>query len=157
MSIMATVNGFNISHQAIKKAVELAKKEQCAVKIVAIIKRQELNSYKRNTHLWRQVDGSIISGRDSKVTDETVLYKIHSEICSIIKQFDEDIDYEIEVIIGEPYKYIMQKAEDEEINLIVLSEKGLLNIKQFFKGAYARGMNPDAVCPVMVVQSDCFN
>jgi len=122
------IAGTHISIGILKKAIELSKKEDSVLLIISFVKENNVREYKRNTRLWRQVDGSIILGRDYKLCDETIARKIEREIYSKILQFDSDIidiNFEIKIIIGKPNKQILNIKKDNEINLIVTDNDNL--------------------------------
>ncbi len=102
MKIVVPVDGFNISWPALRKGVEIAKKEKCPIIVTAVIKEADLARYKRNSRLWRAVDGSVIENRDVKICDEIAIFKIEREINAYLKQTDiDEVEYEIEVSVGD--------------------------------------------------------
>ncbi len=158
MKIVVIIDGFNISFTALEKGIQIAKKENCPIKVAVVLRESDLSRYKRNSKLWRAVDGSIIEPRDVKLSDEMVIFKIEREINAYLMQTDiEDIEYEIEVSIGEPYETVSHAAHDGEINLIVMGKSGQSNIKRFFMGSVAPIYASDANCPILVVQAEYFN
>ena len=158
MKIVVLIDGFNICKSALEKGVEIAKKENFALKVAAVIRESEMNRYKRNSRMWRAVDGSVIAGRDIKICDEAVIFRIERQIYAYLKQTDiADIEYEIEVSIGEPYNTVSAAAHEAEVNLVVMGQSGHSNIKRFFMGAGTPLYASDANCPILIVHADYLN
>jgi hypothetical protein len=132
MKIILPIACTNVSPSILKKAVEISKNEDCILQIISFIKENDLREYKRNTRLWRQVDGSIISGRDYKLHDEIIARKIEREVYSKILQLDldiADINFEIKIIIGKSNKQILNIEGNNEINLIITDNDNLYTDK----------------------------
>lgn len=124
MKILVPIKASNISIKALEKAIEISKIEKSILKIISFINEKELNRYKRNTQLWRQVDGSIISGKDIKICDEVIARKIERQIYLTLTELDiSDVELEIEVMIGNPNKNLLKITQNEEINLIITTNE----------------------------------
>ncbi|MDD4698903.1 MAG: universal stress protein [Oscillospiraceae bacterium] len=109
--------------------------------------------------MWRQVDGSVISGRAMSfdVDDLTSKMRENSEqmLDLIIKQSDfGNVKVEREVLLGEPHAEILEISEKENFDLIVMGNRGFSNIKRFFVGSVTQRIISEAKCPVLVIHSD---
>jgi hypothetical protein len=134
MEINAYINGFDISEEVLKISVGIAKKEKCKLKIMSALKNKDLKRYKRDTSIWRHMDGSIICGRDARTYEEMILYKKEREIYYLLKQFDVDeTEYEICSVKGKPYYAIAHDLSEEENNILAVSVKDIWDIKKLFK------------------------
>lgn len=56
------------------------------------------------------------------------------------------------VLVGEPARQILQLAEQNEIDLIVLTTKGLTGLRRVLVGSTAESIMRRAVCPVLSVR-----
>ncbi|MEL7646688.1 MAG: universal stress protein [Sedimentibacter sp.] len=158
MKMLVPVDGSAASINAVKKAIEIAKKYgNFSIKIVNVVNIDHISGYKRNKKLWSQVDGSIISENDekTKLLEEHITASSHKILKSLIEKLDfAGIKTETEVIIGEPYEKILETAKNENFDLIVMGNRGFSKIKRFFVGSVTQRVISDAPCPVLVIHSD---
>lgn len=158
MKMLVPVDGSAASINAVKKAIEIAKKYgNFSIKIVNVVNIDHILSYKRNKKLWSQVDGSIISESDEKTKqlEEHITESSHKILKSLVEKLDfAGIKTETEVIIGEPYEKILETAKNENFDLIVMGNRGFSKIKRFFVGSVTQRVISDAPCPVLVIHSD---
>ena len=118
--------------------------------------------FKINEQLWRQVDGSIIIGRDTKIDDEALkqimVHNASDLLESILSEFDfTNIEFETQIYFGEPYIKILETAQNEKFDLIVIGNRGFSKIKRFFIGSVAQRVLAEAPCPVLVIHTDAEN
>jgi nucleotide-binding universal stress UspA family protein len=64
----------------------------------------------------------------------------------------ENVSLQSEVLIGDPSNEILQFANDEKVDLIIIGTTGLSGIKKFVFGSVARKVSEKAKCPVMLVR-----
>jgi nucleotide-binding universal stress UspA family protein len=90
------------------------------------------------------------------ITLEQYLKDITLEIkTDVEKMFEENIDKyrNIEnVLIGDPSNEILQFANDEKVDLIIIGSTGLSGFSKFVFGSVARNVAEKATCPVMLVR-----
>lgn len=158
MKMLVPVDGSAASINAVKKAIEIAKKYgNFSIKIINVVNIDYISGYKRNKKLWSQVDGSIISENDekTKLLEEHITESSHKILKSLIEKLDfAGIKTETEVVIGEPYEKILETAKNENFDLIVMGNRGFSKIKRFFVGSVTQRVISDAPCPVLVIHSD---
>ncbi|HBC32472.1 MAG TPA: universal stress protein, partial [Clostridiales bacterium] len=56
---------------------------------------------------------------------------------------------------GEPYSKIIEAARNDNIDIIVMSNRGFSKVKRFFVGSVTQKVIAEAPCPVLVVNA-CF-
>jgi nucleotide-binding universal stress UspA family protein len=56
------------------------------------------------------------------------------------------------VVIGNPYEKIVETAEQENIDLIIIATHGYIGFKRFYMGSTAERVVRHAPCPVLVVR-----
>ena len=61
---------------------------------------------------------------------------------------------EKQVFPGIPYESILTVAENDEVDLIVMGNRGFSQIKRFFLGSVAQKVIAEAPCPVLVIHTD---
>ncbi|MGB4659238.1 MAG: universal stress protein [Mobilitalea sp.] len=159
MKLLVPVDGSIASVNAVKKAIEIAKKDNASIKLISVINHDESRKYKRNENLWRQVDGSSIEGRDTSIDHEEADKKVKENamdlLDSIVAELDfDDIKVEKEVLVGEPYEKILETVENEKFDMIVIANRGFSKIKSFFLGSVAHRVISESPCPVLVVHTD---
>jgi nucleotide-binding universal stress UspA family protein len=76
-----------------------------------------------------------------------------SEIRDTIDIFENDsLPYTLKVAIGDPASEIIDIAEKEGADLIVIGSRGLGTIKGVFMGSVSQKVTHHAKCPVMIVK-----
>ena len=159
MKLLIPVDGSQASVSAAKKAAEIAKKDGYTVKIISVIKPDDLQAYRRNAKAWQQLDGSLIGNRAKPIDDEEALVKMRRRTNDIIDSVlseaaFEGIQTERAVLVGEPFEVILDTAKKEGVDLIVMGNRGFSKIKRFFVGSVTQKVIAEAPCPVLVVHSD---
>ncbi|HYE67675.1 MAG TPA: universal stress protein [Anaerovoracaceae bacterium] len=158
MKILVPVDGSLASFNAAKKSAEIAKRHDAVVLLVTVIDSGIARQY-RNEKLWRQVDGSIISGNARTVDNEELDAEIRQNATELLDSLEEDLDFgdaKIEkfVLTGEPYHLILDTAKGVNADLIVMGNRGFSKIKRFFTGSVTQRVISEAPCPVLVIHTD---
>ena len=159
MKILTPVDGSKASINAVKKSIEIAEKYDFSIKLVTVITTHESRRDRRNEHLWRQVDGSIISGRSVLVEEDQFTNKLRDTANDLLNSITAEFDFgqikvEKEVLLGEAYEEILEVARDEKVDLIVMANRGFSSIKHFFTGSVVQRVISEASCPVLVIHAD---
>ena len=153
MKLLVPVDGSNASISAVKKALELAKKYGFAIKLISVVTEKN-SEYRRHENAWRGVDGSIISDSEEleKRLEEKIKENAQRLLDAIVSKLDfSGIRVEKEVLLGEPYAKILETAKNDNIDIIVMSNRGFSKVKRFFVGSVTQKVISDAPCPVLVV------
>jgi len=153
MKLLVPVDGSNASISAVKKALELAKKYGFAIKLISVV-TEKSSEYRRHENAWRGVDGSIISDSEEleKRLEEKIKENAQRLLDAIVSKLDfSGIRVEKEVLLGEPYAKILETAKNDNIDIIVMSNRGFSKVKRFFVGSVTQKVISDAPCPVLVV------
>lgn len=158
MKILVPVDGSLASYNAAKKSAEIAKKHDAVVLLITVIDEGIARQH-RSAKLWRQVDGSIISGNTRTVDDEELTAEIRQNAMELLDSLTEDMDFgdaKIEkfVLTGEPYHLILETAKGVNADLIVMGNRGFSRIKRFFTGSVTQRVISEAPCPVLVIHTD---
>lgn len=162
MKLLVPVDGSLASYNAAKKAVEIAKNYGFTMKVITVVDHDKIVGHRRSENLWRQVDGSIIAGRTGAFGEDKLADSLRENaeelLDSIINELDLcEIKAEKEVLIGEPYAKILDCAREEQMDLIVMGNRGFSKIKRFFVGSVTQRVISEAPCPVLVIHTNSEN
>lgn len=142
--ILVPVDGSVASKNAAIKAVEIARFFNSEVTFITVTQYPSISIYK-----------------NFDMNLEKEYYKIIRRINDeVSKKMDELIDgleilgikYTKKILEGSPYAEILNYAEKEGFDLIVMGRKGYSKVKRFFLGSVTQRVLSDAPCPVLVVQ-----
>ncbi|MDQ0159998.1 universal stress protein [Alkalibacillus salilacus] len=67
-------------------------------------------------------------------------------------EVSKDIDVRFDVLTGPPERRIIQYSEENDIDLIVIGNRGLGGVKRFVMGSISHKVSNDAHCPVLVTK-----
>jgi nucleotide-binding universal stress UspA family protein len=154
MKLLVPVDGSNASISAVKKALELSKKYNFSIKLISIV--PEKNSEFRRENAWQGVDGSIIaeSAELEKQLEKKIKENAERILNAIVSKLDfRGIKVEKDVLVGEPYVKILETANNDKVDMIVMSNRGFSKIKRFFVGSVTQRVIAEAPCPVLVVNT----
>lgn len=155
MKLLVPVDGSNASISAVKKALELARKYGFSIKLISVVTARN-SEYRRHENAWRGVDGSIISESEEleMQLEEKIKENAQRLLDAIVSKLDfSGIRVEKEVLLGEPYAKIIETAKNDNIDIIVMSNRGFSKVKRFFVGSVTQKVISDAPCPVLVVNA----
>lgn len=159
MKLLVPVDGSLASYNAAEKSAEIAKKYGFQVRLITVIDYDSISRHNRSEKLWRQVDGSIISGRTRTLDNEELAGEMREDAFELLDSLTKelnfgDIEVEKDVLLGEPYQMILEDARKEKADLIVMGNRGFSKIKRFFVGSVAQRVISEAPCPVLVIHTD---
>ena len=155
MKLLVPVDGSNASINAVKKALELSRKYNFSIKLISVVTEKN-SEYRRHENAWRGVDGSIISESEEleKQLEKKVKENADRLLNAIVSKLDfSGIKVETEVLLGEPYVKIIETAKNDNIDMIVMSNRGFSKIKRFFVGSVTQKVLSESPCPVLVVNA----
>jgi nucleotide-binding universal stress UspA family protein len=101
-------------------------------------------------------EGEWFAGRDNERSATTLLPRQKQRLAEFIKENCADLVGKVEmhqdVDIGVPYKKIIEKAEVEGADLIVISTHGRTGVDQFLLGSVTQRVVARAPCPVVSIR-----
>ena len=139
---------FDGSEHAIKTldfALDLAEKCSADVTILSV-------SHHSTTPIGMittPVPGEILETYSKELMDSTA--KVLSDAVEKARE-KTNLKIEPKLMEGRPADTIVQVAEEEKFDLIVLGSRGLSGIKRFFLGSVSNEVVNQAKCPVLVVK-----
>jgi nucleotide-binding universal stress UspA family protein len=147
MRILVPVDGSKASLNAIEEAIKIARKEDSVIKLLMVA----------NINLSSDLGNLMFThGNSNEYDDDFIeIYKKNAaELLDSIAKKYEGIKFEKEVVEGEPYIKILEIAENEKVDYIVMGNRGFSKIKQFFLGSVAQRVIAEARSPVVVVHAE---
>ncbi|SHJ58584.1 universal stress protein [Parasporobacterium paucivorans] len=156
MKILTPVDGSDASVNALKKSIEIAGKYGFSIKLIHVVDVTKMLSLQRNMRMWSQVDGSILAGQDVQDNYKDIaLENARALMDSVTSDLDfSGIEVEKQIVFGEPYMKILETAESEGFDLIIMGNRGFSGIKRFFLGSVSQRVISEAKCPVLIIHSD---
>ncbi|MDA3787416.1 MAG: universal stress protein [Desulfobacula sp.] len=145
--ILACVDFSEYSLMTLEYAVELAKGTGIEIIVFNVINQRDINMVATVSHYAPyeiQVEGYI---RDLKKDR-------HGKIKNIIKEnfFDEKSKMAIKIDAGIPFECILKTIETEEIDLVIMSNKGRGNLSRVLFGSVAEKVFRHSPVPVVSVR-----
>jgi universal stress protein A len=144
--ILCPVDFSEPSGAALASAVELAERYSASIILVHAITELDPTpspSYTLNHHLMEQIPQIM-----GQMTENA-----HNAMQDLIKnQVDKRIPADHRVVMGQPAESIVQLAEEEQADLIVMATHGRSGIKGLFFGSVAEKVVRSAACPVLTMR-----
>ena len=75
--------------------------------------------------------------KDIEKLNKGFLKEAHENVDNMAKRFDEEVNVKKMVITGLPAETIVQVAEDEDVDLIIIAASGKSGLHRFFIGSVA--------------------
>lgn len=146
--IMACVDFSEISHRVVKVAMELASLAKAQVLIVHVVEKEVPLLVS---------EGIVIPKVEIEKFNE--IYRIMEEKAKEkLKEMTKEIqgEWKVEVtpfvLVGEPFDLLLDKAEEEKVNLIVVGSHGKKGVERLLLGSVSEKVARKAPCSVLVVR-----
>ncbi len=144
--ILACVDGSELSGPVVREAFELLEERETeGVEILHVVeKRGELSS---------------LAGEagEPEGPSPDALKRIEAQIGNLVAQVVDldrtSVSYSIKVMIGSPYKVILQRSQDEGFDLVLMGHRGVRGMHRFFLGSVAAKVVAYAPCHALVLRS----
>jgi universal stress protein A len=145
--ILAPVDFSSLSKVGVHYALQIAQSEEAEIIIYNVITVEE-TPFPQGAEEW--------------VAEQTELPKIKKTLEKRRKQLERFVTEEcadftagrkirLEVEIGTPYKRIVEKAADEDVDMIVMSTHGRTGVMHMLIGSVTERVVRRAPCPVLAV------
>ncbi|WP_036576448.1 universal stress protein [Oceanobacillus picturae] len=134
--ILLAVDGSEHSIRSAKYAIELAEKFNGVINVVYV------------------VDGNKAKSDVLHATDKFALEKMRNDKLKAVKELlnKTDIQYEIKILHGEAGPTIVNYANNNEIDGVVLGSRGVNNLQTFILGSVSHKVAKRVECPVLIVK-----
>lgn len=146
--ILVPIDGSEHSARAIEFALDLATKYSATVQLLSVAQPIVLDgvSYLTQSFLPPMSTARYIEEM------EDIHKKILSEALKKARESNPNLTITKKLANGRPSEKIIEIAEDENFDLIVIGSRGLGGIKEFFLGSVSHRVANDAKCPILIVK-----
>jgi nucleotide-binding universal stress UspA family protein len=149
--ILITVDGSEESMNAADYAIAMAKKEDNDAQLIALHVLFSQTGYAYSTNIFGLVTPSSINEllQDAKHEAQQWFDKIKEKMYE-----NRDVQLKTEVVVSPTSVVgaIVDYAERENVDLIVIGSRGMSGFKKLLLGSTASGVITYATCPVLVVK-----
>ena len=146
--VLIPIDGSPSSVKAAEQAVELAKKCGGDIIFLTVV---EVKSDIAYADLGVMVTGEYYDIRDTLIKNK--MEHDGKVLDSIVSALDTSgLKTDKRVVFGEAHPKIVETAEKNECDLIVMGHRGLNTFQRFFLGSVAKRVIEDAPCSVMIVK-----
>lgn len=137
--ILVPIDGSKQSYKALSHAVFIAKNNQAALTLLYVADpHNDVSDFERVS----------LSG----YIPENIKNKGYELLAKLMHEIPSEIKAEISVEVGSPAEVIVDKAKDEQYDIIVMGSRGLGKIKSFFIGSVSQYVLRYAHCPVLITR-----
>ncbi|WP_035445465.1 universal stress protein [Atopococcus tabaci] len=149
--LLVPVDGSTASLNALRKAIEIAQEQNYMIKIVSVVEAKDVSRHRRLERLWINEDRL---DRDNEPGE-----RLKRGTMELLDAIEERINFhgvhhEREIVSGEAHEEILRIAEDENIDMIVIGNRGFSKVRRFFLGSVAQRVISEARCPVLVIHTE---
>jgi nucleotide-binding universal stress UspA family protein len=140
-TVVVGTDGSPRADKAVDEAIDLAKSENARLILVA--------AFSANENHWEQIQSS---AKTSRVNLADVAEQVLARTAKRAEEQGVQVDYGAQE--GDPAEVILEVADREKADLIVVGNKGITGAKRFFLGSVPNKVVHHAPCGVMVVRTD---
>ena len=137
--ILVPYDGSEQAQQAVKRAAHIARLQGATLMLLMVVDlNEEVAAFERVN-----VDGYVPAELKEGA---------YKEIAKIQREMPEDIHVNSMVELGSPAETIVETAEDEGYDLVVMGSRGLGRLEGFLMGSVSQYVLQHVHCPVLVVR-----
>jgi nucleotide-binding universal stress UspA family protein len=140
-TVVVGTDGSARAEKAVDEAIDLAKSESSKLYLVA--------AFSANERHWEQIQSS---ARVDRVNMGDVAEQVLARAAKKAAEQGVEVDYTAQE--GDPAEVLIEVADRENADLIVVGNKGMTGAKRFFLGSVPNKVIHHAPCGVMVVRTD---
>ncbi len=156
-SIVVGTDGSEPAHEAVRQATDLASREGARLHLVTAYHAPQI--LRERTTIWtNDPKGIIETGRTEAPGPHTETVDLREVAESVLKRAAGDalskgVEVETHARKGHPAEVIIEVANQEHADLIVVGSRGLTGIKRYLLGSVSSKVSEHAPCNVMIVRS----
>lgn len=149
--LLVPVDGSTASLNALRKAIDIGKEYGFSILIVSVVESKDVSRQRRMGRVWINDDRL-----NAEEIPEERLKRHATELLEAIEQRIDfkGVSHKKEVLFGEAHEVILQKAEEERVDLIVIGNRGFSRVKRFFIGSVAQRVIAESNLPVLVIHTN---
>ena len=135
--ILIALDGSENAYKALDYAIQLAIDYSAQLNLLTVVPDFEPKSNEESAYQRMLVERA-----------ESYLEVAKEEI----EETDQDIKFETEIVYGDPAEKIITIADNKQVNLIVLGNRGLSGVKRWVLGSVSDRVSDYAPCAVLIVK-----
>ena len=138
-SIVVGTDGSQAAEAAVERAADLARGSGARLHMVTAYpdvpsyRERIVSSAKRESIELREVAETVLARTVAKLTDEGIAVETHARD-------------------GDPAEAILEVAEEQKADLIVVGDRGLSGVERFLLGSVSSKLSHHSPCSVMIVR-----
>ncbi len=137
--ILVPYDGSEQAQQAVRQAAHIARLQGAVLMLLSVVDlNAEVAAFER-VSMGGYVPAELKEGA-------------YKELTKILREVPEDIRVNSMVEIGSPAEVIVETADDEGYDLVVMGSRGLGRLQGFLMGSVSQYVLQHVHCPVMVVR-----
>ena len=140
-TVVVGTDGSPRADKAVDEAIDLAGSENARLILVA--------AFSANERHWEEIQSS---AKTERVNLGEVAEQVLSRTAKRAEEKSVSVDYS--AYEGDPAEILIEVADRENADLIVVGNKGMTGAKRFFLGSVPNKVVHHAPCGVMVVRTD---
>jgi nucleotide-binding universal stress UspA family protein len=140
-TVVVGTDGSPRADKAVDEAIDLARSENARLYLVAAFSAQERH--------WEEIQSS---AKVDRVNLGEVAEQVLARAAKRAEQQGVPVEYSAEE--GDPAEVLLEVADRENADLIVVGNKGMTGARRFFLGSVPNKVIHHAPCGVMVVRTD---
>lgn len=148
--ILVSVDGSEPSKKALDYALDLAEELGAEVLILSVVPPVVLPIFSEEPGVTPIITARDIDRYNLKLraTFENVL----SEALKRARSRKPDLKVSSKLVDGRPADKIVEVAEDEGFDLIIMGSRGLGGLREFFLGSTTKRVADHCTCPVLIIK-----
>ena len=157
-SIVVGTDGSEPAEEAVRQATDLASREGARLHLVTAYHDPPI--LRERTTIWtNDPKGVIDSGHTEGSGTRTETLDLREVAESLLKRaareaLSKGVEVETHAREGHPAEVIIDVANQEKADLIVVGSRGLTGIKRYLLGSVSSKVSEHAPCNVMIVRAD---
>ena len=144
--ILVPIDGSEAADDALDFALELADKLAAKMVLLSVVHHVTTPLGMTGT----PVPGDIIQNYSKGLMDSHA--KVLTKAVEKAQSLKPNLDISPKIMEGRPSETIVQVAEEEKFDLIVMGSRGLSGIKKIFLGSVSNEVVNHSTCPVLIVK-----
>ena len=155
-SIVVGTDGSEPADEAVRQAIDLASREGARLHLVTAYHHQQILP---ETTIWtNDPKGLMDTGRTEPRGPHTETVNLREVAESVLKRAAGDalskgVEVQTHARDGQPAEVIIDIANQEHADLIVVGSRGLTGIKRYLLGSVSSKVSEHAPCNVMIVRA----
>jgi nucleotide-binding universal stress UspA family protein len=156
-SIVVGTDGSGPADEAVRQAIALASREGARLHLVTAYHHQQILP---ETTIWtNDPKGVIDTGRTEARGPHSETVNLREVAESVLKRaadnaLSKGLEVKTHAREGQPAEVIIDVANQEQADLIVVGSRGLTGIKRYLLGSVSSKVSEHAPCNVMIVRAD---